>query len=530
MNPTPDPPVNIAARLLERTARHPDRTAFVAWRGTRAERVTFDQLARRVAAFSSTLRERGVVSGDRVLLFVPMSVDLYVALIGIHHAGATAVFVDAWADRRRMEAAIDAARPRAFVGTPRAHLLRIVSPAVRSIPIAIVAWRGLGAGTRASGPAPIPPAAPVAAGTPALVTFTTGSTGRPKAAARSHEFLWAQHRILAVHLGQQESDVDMPTLPVFVLNNLAGGITSVLPDFDPRRPAEIRPTAILEQMRATSVTTASGSPAFFERLCEHVLATEQSLPLQAFFTGGAPVPPELARTFARCCAGSQVLYGSTEAEPIAALTAQELVRRTEAGGGIGLCAGKPIPEIELVIARPTDGPIVLGAAGWSEWRQGGGEPGEIVVTGPHVLAGYLDNPEADRENKVRDGDRVWHRTGDGGFLDDQGRLWLTGRVKHRVRREGETWWGLPVELRALAIPAIAHAAYVGLPDARLGQRAVLCVEIPPAAMGPATERELVAAAAPAPVDQVIALERIPRDPRHASKTDMEALIALVGRR
>jgi acyl-CoA synthetase (AMP-forming)/AMP-acid ligase II len=303
----------------------------------------------------------------------------------------------------------------------------------------------------------------------------------------------------------------------------------VLPDFDPRRPAEIRPAVILGQMRAASVTTASGSPAFFERLCEHVLATGETLPLQAFFTGGAPVPPELARTFARCCAGAQVLYGSTEAEPIAALPAQELVQRTEAGGGIGLCAGTPIREIELLIARPTDGPIALGAGGWSEWRQTGGEPGEIVVTGPHVLAGYLDNPEADRENKVRDGDRVWHRTGDGGFLDDQGRLWLTGRVKHRVRRAGDTWWGLPVELRALSVPAIAHAAYLGLPDPRLGQRAVLCVEIPPAAMGPATERELVAAAAPAPVDQVIALERIPRDPRHASKTDMDALIARIQR-
>ncbi len=513
---TDAPAINIAARLLERAARHPDRVAFVSWRGSRAERVTFEQLARRVAGFSSRLRGRGVTSGDRVLLFVPMSVELYVALLAIHHAGATAVFVDAWADRRRLEAAVDAARPRAFVGTLRAHLLRLVSPAVRAIPLSFVVRHGLGGGPRkpwVPEPESIPGAAPIPPSMAALVTFTTGSTGRPKAAARSHQFLWAQHQILAAHLGQRESDVDMPTLPVFVLNNLAGGITSVLPDVDPRRPAEIRPEVILGQIRAASVTTASGSPAFFERLCEHVLGSDGTLPLQAFFTGGAPVPPELARTFARCCAGAQVLYGSTEAEPIAALTAQELVQRTDAGGGIGLCAGTPIREIEL-----------------SEWRQTGGEPGEIVVTGPHVLAGYLDNPEADRENKVRDGERVWHRTGDGGFLDDQGRLWLTGRVKHRVRRAGETWWGLPVELRALSVPAIAHAAYLGLPDPRLGQRAVLCVEIPPAAMGPATERELVAAAAPAPVDQVIALERIPRDPRHASKTDMEALIARIERR
>src|SRR5712692_10211000 len=129
---TPNP--NIAARLAERAALHPDRSAIVGYRRQRAERVTFGTLADRAAALAAGLQERGVAPGDRVLLFVPMSIDLYTALLACCHLGAAAVFVDAWADRRRLDAAIALARPKAFIGTPKAHLLRLISRAVRQIP------------------------------------------------------------------------------------------------------------------------------------------------------------------------------------------------------------------------------------------------------------------------------------------------------------------------------------------------------------------------------------------------------------
>src|SRR5262249_39755270 len=124
---------------------------------------------------------------------------------------------------------------------------------------------------------------PVAASDAALVTFTTGSTGTPKAAVRSHAFLWAQHLALQDHLRLPQDDVDLPTLPGFVLNNLAVGCTTVLPDFDPRRPADIDPAAIHRQMTAERVTTTGGSPAFYERLATWCRAQGQRLPLRALF-------------------------------------------------------------------------------------------------------------------------------------------------------------------------------------------------------------------------------------------------------
>ena len=508
---------NIVSRLADAAARHPDRLAIADARS----RVTFRALHERVASAGSGLAADGVRPGDRVLVFVPMSVDLYVTLLGALHAGAVPVFVDAWADRRRLAAAVRAAAPAAFIGSRRASLLRLISGEVRRIPRAYTPASD--ALTRPAGGAPVA----VEADAPALLTFTTGSTGAPKAAERSHAFLLAQHRALAAHLAARGDDVDMPTLPVFVLSNLALGISSVIPDADPRRPADIDPRRIHRQIAREGVTTSSGSPAFYERLATWCERTGETLPLRALFTGGAPVLPPLARRLRNVVQGkAHVVYGSTEAEPIAGITADEMAALD--GTADGVCVGRPVPEIRLRLVQPHDAPIVLSASGWSEWDVGH-RAGEIVVAGAHVLRGYVNDPEADRRNKIRDGDTVWHRTGDAARLDSAGRLWLLGRLRERVVREDVVWWPLPAEVRALRVAGVTHAAYLGAEDARLGKRAVLVVESDPQRAGtlqPALQRALD----PWPLDELHVVERMPRDPRHASKTDVETLRRKLGLR
>ncbi|MBA2669984.1 MAG: AMP-binding protein, partial [Gemmatimonadetes bacterium] len=354
---------NVAARLMERAARLPDRLAIAQARGG-VRRITFGELAERVGRTGEGLRRVGVGEGSRVLLFVPMSIDLYVALLGVMHVGATAVFVDAWADRRRLDSAVSAANPVLFIGPPRAHLLRLLSPAIRRIPHHWAAGKRFLTLQRYERESVAPPAT-VPGHAPALITFTTGTTGTPKAAARSHDFLWAQHEVLADHLALTSDDVDMPGLPVFVLNNLALGIPSIIPDFDPSRPSEIEPARILRQIADERVTTTSGSPAFYERLVGEAERTGQPLPFRSLWTGGAPVFPPLADRLARSVAGeAHVVYGSTEAEPISGITAREMVTRTRAGGALaGLCAGAPVPRIELRVIRPHDSPVELGSSG-----------------------------------------------------------------------------------------------------------------------------------------------------------------------
>jgi olefin beta-lactone synthetase len=519
---------NIAARLAERAAASTARAAIVEARGGRERRVAFVELAERVAALAAGLEARGIRSGDRVLLFVPMSIDLYVGLLAVLHLGAVAVFVDAWAGRARLDAAVAAARPRAFIGTLKSHALRLASPALRAVPLAIVAGGPGFALARLERRAGVRDAARVSGETPALITFTTGSTGRPKAAVRSHDFLWAQHEALERELGHREDDVDMPTLPIFVLDNLASGITTVLPDFDARRPADIDPARVHAQMTRAGVTTTSGSPAFYERLADWCEASGGRIPVRSLFTGGAPVLPPLARRLAAVTEGEvQVVYGSTEVEPIARIEASEMLRVMNDPGSQGLCVGAPVPSLAVRLLRAHDGPIELGPEGFAAWEVGPREVGEIVVAGAHVLPGYLDDPESDRAQKVREGPRVWHRTGDAAWRDADGRLWLMGRVKHRVRRAGGTWWGTAAEVRALRVDGVRHAAYLGRPDPVLGERAVLCVETAAGRLDADLERRLREALGEVPIDEVRALDGIPRDPRHASKTDLERLEALL---
>jgi acyl-CoA synthetase (AMP-forming)/AMP-acid ligase II len=514
---------NIAARLIDVAVARKGKVAIVESYGGRTRRITFGGLAQRVARTAGAMRAGGIGPESRVLLFVPMSIDLYVALLATLHAGATAVFVDAWANRRRLDAAVRLARPDLLVAPPTVHLLRLISPGMRGIPRHWYAGRvrlPLSRYERSAAVAPVH----VDAGAPALITFTTGSTGAPKAAVRSHRLLWAQHESLAAHLRLRPGDVDMPTLPIFVLNNLALGVKSVIPDFDPRRPAEIEPERIVEQMTREGVTTTSGSPAFYERLARWRTARGRPLDVR-LWTGGAPVYPRLAQELDRATGGgAHVVYGSTEAEPIAGIGAREMLRAmSEAGPGQGICCGVPVPGLHLRIIRALDGPVELGPAGWREWDVSPGDAGEVVVAGDHVVGEYLHAPEETRRHKIRDGERVWHRTGDAGRVGDDGRLWLLGRISTRVVREGETWWSMTAELKALEVEGVRHAAYFGVPDDLVGQRAVLCVEVDPGDLGSDPEGRLRAELEPMPVDQVHLLRRIPRDPRHASKTDMEAL-------
>lgn len=519
---SPGADANIVARLAARAALHPDRAAIVYYHGGQAERVSFGELAARVATVGASLRAHGVGKGDRVLIFVPMSAELYAVMLGVLHAGGTAVFVDAWADRKRLDAAVRLAAPKAFVGSWKAQLLRVMSPAIRGIAAHFVA------GGRALRSARPDAAAVASAEDPALITFTTGSTGAPKAAVRTQGFLWAQHEALAAHLQLREDDVDMPTLPIFVLNNLALGVTSVIPDFDPRQPAEIDAARVWAQMVAEGVSSTTGSPAFYERLVEHAEKISEKIPVRALFTGGAPVLPPLAKRLAERVAGeAHVIYGSTEAEPISGIEMNALLaaRDVDGRGRRGICVGHPVPQTTVRIIRAEDGVLEVPADGIGALEVAPGETGEIVVSGDHVLRGYLNDPAAERAAKLRDGERVWHRTGDGGRFDGEGRLWLMGRVRERVRRADAVWWGLPAETAALTHELVRHAAYLGVGEPG-SQRAVLVVETE-RPLDEATRATIIVRVAPHPVDELRRVERIPRDPRHASKTDTEQLRAML---
>lgn len=516
------------AEILRARAHASGEAAAIIEAGATASFAMLEAQSRSVAA---QLGRAGVASGDRVLVFVPISIALYAVLIGLWRIGAVAMVVDPSGGRAHLERCCRRVPPRAFIGIARAHWLRLLSPSLRALPIAFSIGRWVPRAQRlhldpVDGDADT--IAPADAETPALVTFTSGSTGEPKAAVRTHGFLLAQHRVLADDLQLEAGQRDLSTLPIFVLANLASGVTSIIPDADLRQPGAIEPVPVARQILATAPTRLAASPALIARLVAYARSHPGVLAsFEQIYAGGAPVFPALLRAVSEVAPTADVVavYGSTEAEPIARIrwadiSAADLEAMADRAG---LLVGRPVPAIDLRIlpdrwGQPL-GPFT--AAEFEREALGHGAIGEIVVAGDHVLGGY-EGGLGNRETKIRVDHRVWHRTGDAGSLDQTGRLWLLGRCAARIQDSKGTLYPFAVECAVQELGSVRRCACV----AHQGRRIVV---VEPE--GPVEAEELVRAvhmrAGWAHLDQVRVVPALPVDARHNAKVDYPRLQRLL---
>lgn len=226
------------------------------------------------------------------------------------------------------------------------------------------------------------------------------------------------------------------------------------------------------------------------------------------------------------------VYGSTEAEPIAHFSAEDADENTDSitRRGGGLCSGSPVEEIELRIIRDQWGTALgpFDENGFHDLSVFPGQAGEIIVSGDHVLRGYLDGA-GDEETKIHVAGRVWHRTGDAGWIDSLGRVWLLGRCSEKLAAfpAGE---GLPEDAPRYPF-AIECALREIFPNIRMaalewnGQRTLVIGKI-------CAEEEMVSIhgeAARLGISQVIHLESIPLDRRHNAKIDYPALRGILAK-
>ncbi len=524
--------MNLAHTLIEQTRLRPNAPAIIDTHGGRSRITTFAELDLAACRLARLLTDHGLHPGDAVLVFHPMSAELYVALLALFRLRLVAMFLDPSAGRAHVERCCVMHPPKGLMAGTKAHLLRLVVPAVRRIPLKIVIGFPVPCAVRWSAAdclAPLTEVCDCDDEAPALLTFTSGSTGQPKGTVRSHGLLGAQYRALAASLALTAGDVDLATLPIVALANLGSGVTSLIPDADLRYPGAVAPGPIFAQVQTHQATTSVASPAFFECLVRHGAASGQTLPsLKRLYTGGAPVFPRLMDQMQTLAPSAEVvaLYGSTEAEPIAHVSRDEVTPDDLKAmlAGKGLLAGPPVAQIHLRILRDQWGKPVgpYSEAAFADMCCGHAEPGEIVVNGAHVIPGYLRG-EGDEETKFRVDGAVWHRTGDAGYLDDCGRLWLLGRCVARIHDAHGDLYPFAAETAVYQDPRVRRAALV----AHRGKR-VLAVEFheghPPADLD-----ALRASLAWANLDEILPCPCIPVDKRHNAKIDYPALHQLLER-
>ncbi|HVW21942.1 MAG TPA: fatty acid CoA ligase family protein [Opitutaceae bacterium] len=490
--------------------------------------LTFAELAAEVGAWQARLSDRGVRRGDRALVAVRPGLPLIASAFALFKLGAVPVVIDPGMGLRAALAAVARTRPRALVGIPLVQAAsRIFAKSFRSVearvpvPGSLTARLGAGRG-------PIPPAADCAPTDRAAILFTSGSTGMPKGVAYEHGMFEAQVRMIQAAYGIAPGEVDLPLLPIFALFNPALGMTSVIPEIDPRRPAAADPAKIVKAIRQEGVTNSFGSPTLWRIVADHCRARRLTLPsLRRVLCAGAPVPAALWEESRALLPNGRLHspYGATEALPLTSLSSDEFLgaRASAAGAPVG----RPLPGIRVKIIAIEEGPLpTLDLAR----ELPAGEIGEIIVQGAVVTREYDGLPEANAAAKIADpaAGGYWHRMGDCGFLDPAGALWFCGRKVERVRTAAATLHTEPCERVFRGHPRAARCALVGLGPPG-SQRPALVAEA--AVRGQADARalagELRALArqnpASAAIDRFYFKPRFPVDVRHNAKIHRLAL-------
>ncbi len=541
--PPEEQTVNVATHLKRMARIQPYKRAVVypvgRDKGGRVaySHLTFLQLDRESDCLAAGLEKVGIRRGVRTILMVTPSLEFFALTFALFKVGAVPVVVDPGMGIQRMLSCLKESRPSAFIGIPKAHVLRRIYPKFFA---KVQTWVTVGrrlfwGGYTLEQIRQVPwqpyPMAQTRRDETAAVLFTTGSTGPAKGAVYTHGNFDAQVRHIQSHFKIERYEIDLPTFPLFALFDPALGMTAIIPDMDPTKPALVNPKKIIEAITNQGVTNMFASPALLNRVGRYGKAKGIKLPsLKRVVSAGAPVAPANIEQFATMLVGDAQVhtpYGATEAVPVASIGSDEIMAETRQRSekGYGMCVGRAIDDIRIRIIKISDDPI-------AEWDEDlilpDGEIGEITVQGDLATRRYFRRPDADALAKIIDGDQFWHRMGDLGWRDTKGRIWFCGRKSHRVVTDNGTLFSVPCEAIFNNHSAVYRSALVGIGPRGL-QQPVICIETEPDTPTPRAtlKKELLALAAAneltRTIDTVLFHKAFPVDIRHNSKIFREKL-------
>lgn len=545
--------INVAAFLADLARSQPDALAVAVSVGrnqdgtARYAELTALELHRRSDRIAHALVGVGIGPGVRTVLMVEPSLDFFSLTFAMLKVGAIPVMVDPGMGIRNLGECLREAEPEAFIGVPKAQAARVVLGwAKQTVRTKVTVGRRFfwGGHTLSKLEAKAPhDAFPILQPDPeqtAAILFTSGSTGLPKGVVTPFRVFAAQVKALREVYGIQPGERDLATFPLFALFGPALGMASVVPDMDASRPAEADPRRLFEAFRDYACTNLFASPALIDKLGRYCVDERLQLTsLRRAISAGAPASNAALERFQECLPdGVEVLnsYGATESLPVSFLGSRTILRETrqltDQGGGV--CVGHPTPGMDVRIVPIHDEPI----ESWSEdLALPQGEIGEIVVRGAVVTPSYYRRPQATSLAKIptEQGD-VWHRMGDVGYFDDQGRLWMCGRKGHRVDAETGTMYTIPCEAVFNTHPAVQRSALVGVKgEGKTHTTPVLCVErVPEATIGNKLLTEELLEIAQRhehtrAIDIVLYHPSFPLDVRHNAKIFREKLAEWAGK-
>jgi acyl-CoA synthetase (AMP-forming)/AMP-acid ligase II len=512
---------------------------------------TFAGLDSRTDAIARGLIQWGVRPGMRLAMLVPFGTLFIELVFALLKSGAAVVLIDPGIGRKHLVRCLSDAEPDGFVGIPKAQAIR--SLLRRQFPTArwnVTVGRRLFWGGRtlsqivASGEQSTVPLPTIAQSDDAAIIFTTGSTGPPKGVLYSHETFHAQIDRIRERYDIHRGSRDLACFPLFGLFDAVMGVTTIIPDMDPTRPADVNPQRLVEAARQWEIDQAFGSPALWNTVVRWAEQNQVRQPfptLKRVLSAGAPVPATTLRKLRTLIAPDADVvtpYGATEALPIASIESRQVIAETgpAAAKGKGTCVGTRFEGVAWKVIEIDDGPLpeISDAVELPI-----GKIGELIVAGPMVTKEYVVRRDQNAIHKIADGQRLWHRMGDVGYLDDRDRFWFCGRKAHRVTMPDRTLFSIPCEAIFNAHPAVFRSALVPRGE-RPNQTPVILIEtdsdhaIHTDQQQQQLRSELLELAARNPLTRriseiIIRRQPLPVDIRHNSKIFREQLAAEVAK-
>lgn len=490
--------MNLANNLIQNYNKIPNRVCII----QNTEKVTYMQLYRNVSKFAKFLKNKGIKQGNNVLVLVPMSIDLYVTLLAIWSIGATACFMDAGFIKNGMKKnkfeEIDS-----VVGITKYLIYSNINKNLKNVKIKI----NVNEIKKIQFDKELE-ICDVDENYPAILTYTSGTTGVPKIAARSHNFLAIQGNILKKCLNYEENDIELSSVPIFTLSNIDIGITTCIAQGNFSNLGNSNAKKLVNQIVKEKINRLMAAPGLLNLITAYCL--KNSIKIESvtkIFTGGGAIFLDFIDDLRKVFPNAKIvtLYGSTEAEPIAELNIENITEEDiqKIKSGSGILAGNIIGVKDCQIIKT--GIQEIGELSKEQFKEIiTNEVGEIVVSGENVLKGYVKGI-GDKENKFSVNGEKYHRTGDLGYIDEKNKLWLRGRVKEPF----------------FNIEAALHAHF------KMGKTAVLKnvdkIILVLERSNLISEKDIKRAISFEKIDEIKYVKKIPVDKRHSTKVDYKEL-------
>jgi fatty-acyl-CoA synthase len=418
---------------------------------------TWAELRRRVVALAGALSRRGVGFGDRVMILMLNRTEFVESVLAANMIGAIAVPVNFRLTPAELAFLVDDCGARVMITEP---VLAAVATGVRDITsvlnVIVVADAAsedgrLGYEELVNEPGDPPDPVDIPNDSPALIMYTSGTTGRPKGAVLTHTNLTGQTMTGLYTHGVDVNDVGFIGVPFFHIAGIGNMLTGILLGI----PTVIHPLGafdpgqLLDVLAAEKVTGIFLVPAQWQAVCAAQQANPRDVRLRVMSWGAAPASDALLRQMSETFPGTQILaaFGQTEMSPVTCmLLGEDAIRKR---GSVG----KVIPTVaaRVVDENMNDVPV--------------GEVGEIVYRAPTLMSGYWNNPEATAEAF----EGGWFHSGDLVRMDEEGYVWVVDRKKDMIISGGENIYCAEVENVLAGHPGIVEVAVIGRPDEKWGE-------------------------------------------------------------